>query len=310
MPIKPKAIGYIRVSETGKESAGYCLGRQADAIEMFCEIHGLDLTSHFCENLDEKSWERPSLSDALAQLHCNKADVLLVSQDYAVNRQCKLADRVLLERNLKRAGKALMFVRVAYGKSATNLYRLKSNQDAVQHLVNCLNQPDVLKKHSTPPKTNPQNLQNPQNIKADKAKNSIDIKDGTRKREHLYGWKGNVPYEFDLVQGRLFLNQERWRQVRHIYRLSKLKDENGQRRFGNQKIAAYMNGANNLVDPTTGKNGRRFKRNAANNKARKGRGTLHSGNWTDEACRVICLTMESGRRQTWHRKIAAMRERH
>lgn len=272
-----RAIGYPRVSGTVQGENGYSLGDQVAAIEGYCTNGGIQLVAHFREVGSAKDMgNRPSYLAALDFLYRDNADVMVVTNLDRHSRS--LLDSELVKRELAKHGKRLISIQEQF---LTPIGGLTDDDDfiegALQHRM----------------------------VDAEQERKRIYKRcwRGRTRKANQGGWMGHrPPYEYDVVQGELARNEERWRYVRHLFRISKLKRRNGRKLFSWRALAAYMNGENNLIDPATGQRGRRFpaeKERVTQRKRLTPYIRKREGLWDTTTCRRMVLEMASGKRFEW-----------
>lgn len=274
-----KALGYPRVSSNTQSSQGFSLTDQSRSIESFAVEQNIDLVAHFPEVESASSMiGRPIFRAMLEHLYDNPdiEAIIITNLDRSTRT---LLDYELLKRELKKYGKRLLSVQESY------LTPLKDRPDD-EYLESAL-----------------QHRMVEAEAERKRIKKRCDL--GKARKVAQGGWHGHVPpYEYDVLAGELVLNQDRWRVCRHILRLSRLKKPNGQPLLGTQKIAHYLNGKNNLIDPKTGKRGRVFPPAHARANIKRRQSPYQrpfTSQWSQ--CSVYCLLreMKQGTRLRWNK---------
>src|SRR4051812_34850703 len=148
---KPKTVAYIRVSSTDQADNGHSLAAQREKVELFGQLHGLDLVAVIEDaGVSAKTLDRPGLNRALALLDQGEAAALLVCKlDRLTRRVADLGK--LIDGYFGEKGKAALMsvadsidTRSAAGRLALNVLAsvsqwereiiIERTTDAMQHL--------------------------------------------------------------------------------------------------------------------------------------------------------------------------------
>lgn len=274
---KLRAIGYPRVSGTVQGESGYSLGDQVKVIEEYCARNDIELVAHFREVESAATVnKRPGFKAALQTLYRTQVDILLVTNLDRHSRS--MLDFEIIKRAMARHGKRIVSIQEQY---LTPLAGVMPDDDYLEAVL----------QHRM--------------VDAESERKRIYKRcwRGRSRKVEEGGWKGHrPPYEYDVVQGELVQNTERWRIVRHMVRLRSLKKANGRPLFSWDALAQYFNGDNNMVDPVSGQRGRRFPVSTDKMTVKK-RLTPYKvprlGLWYGATCRRIVLEVTSGARDRW-----------
>ncbi|MBL0187820.1 MAG: recombinase family protein [Candidatus Obscuribacter sp.] len=276
-----KAIGYPRVSSVTQGNQGFSLKDQVQAIEGFAEREGLELVAHYPEVESASSMiGRPIFTSLLAQVYQSDVEAIIITNLDRSTRS--LLDYELLKRQLKQNGKRLISVQESYLTPIHDRPDDDYLETAIQHRM----------------------------VEAEAERKRISRRCNTGKARKVSqgGWNGHVPpYEYDVMSGELVLNRDRWRVCRLIVWLSRLKKKNGKPLMGTQKIANYLNGKNNLIDPKTGLRGRVFPTAMQKPQIKKRHAPYQrpfTYKWSQCTVYLILKQMRSGERLKWQKRTA------
>lgn len=206
-----KVIGYPRVSTLAQDARGYSLDDQVSAIESFCKQQGFELTAHYMEVESAATLkDRPAFKAALKHLYHSDAEAIIITNLDRFSRS--VLDGEVIRQSLARRGKRLISIQeqyltpTAYVDPDHQLYL----ESAFQHRM----------------------------VEAEAERKRIKrrILTGKRAKSEAGGWIGfRPPYEYDVFQGELVLNEERAAVVRLMRRLRNWLG------WTFQRIADYLN---------------------------------------------------------------------
>ena len=203
------------MSTLGQDSKGYSLEDQVTCIEKFCQENGIELVAHFMEIESAATMkDRPAFKGALKHVYNSpNIEALVITNLERYSRS--VLDSEIVKRGLSKRGKRLLSVQERY---LTPMY--DSDPEFEDYLESAM-QHRMVEAEQERKRTRRRSLR------------------GKKAKQAKGGWIGSrVPYEYDVVESDIVLNQERARVLRHIRRL----------RFWLQwscpRIAEYLNGRN------------------------------------------------------------------
>ena len=247
-----RAIGYPRVSTYAQDALGFSLDDQIRSIEEFCQDKGIELTAHFLESESASTVSgRPSFKAALRHLYNDPETHAIIVTNLDRSSRSVL-DSELIRQALARRGKRLISIQeqylTPYGQDLDPEFE-DYLETAIQHRM--------------------------VESEAERKRIRKRFLKGRKSKERKGGWIGfRPPYEYDVVQGELVLNQERSRVSRLIRRLRKYL------KWTYQRIANYLN-AREIPPPHRAKNPQKKRRRPA---------TKGAGKWNMWSVRRICVT--------------------
>ena len=280
-------LGLPRMSGEGQEQSGYSKEKQAKLIEEFCVANNIKLLAHF---LEVKSG---------AEL--KKRDVFKAAMAFAFDPANNIEGVIFckFDRATRDSfqGEA---VRRLFESRGVRLISIKE-----KHLTPIILDPN---EHAYTKKRREIEMRK-SFLAAEEDRLTIleRCNEGRQEKIAQGGWGGHrPPYEYDIVQGEMVLNEERWRTVRLIARLREVKDRTGKRMFTYQDICNYLDGRNNLfVDPSNPELGRGRKfitpGQKLSIKRRKGGRLYTCESWNIPTVKRILDEYNNGSRKRWRR---------
>lgn len=242
-----RAIGYTRVSTDG-QADGHSLEHQTAEIERYCRDNNLKLVATFSEIESAATIKkRPAFKEAVRILNADQADYLVCTNLDRFSRN--LLDFELIRRSLERKGKAILSTQQSF------LTPIKKSKD-FDFRLQAQAQREMIE------------------AEVERWKIRERCLGGRYRKVSQGGWVGHRPlYEFDVKQGELVLNAERFKTVKMVLRLAIRLRKLG---FTYSGIGRYLSGANNLLNPD-GTRGRIFPRLSQREILRKRRVPLAKG---------------------------------